>query len=159
MLILERHYSKLTAILKAHQSIVEQLRENEQLAVWLDRKVEEELTTVELQDGDGETLAANLLLLETLYEQLPILVSSRSTERRVSVEGRFGWRTLREVRLDFLRATLEKLTESEVDDILAEQRGNAQRSAGDYDRRDCTDRDLQRRVLYRELRHPGDYRC
>jgi len=120
------------AILKAHQAIVEQLRDNEQLAAWLDRTVEQELTTVELLDGGAETQAENLLLLETLYEQLPILVSSRSTERRVSVEERFGWRTLREVRLDLLRATLEKLTKSSVEDILAQQRGSEVRAARVY---------------------------
>jgi hypothetical protein len=120
------------AIRKAHQTIVEQLRCDEQLAVWLDRPVEEELTTVELGDGDTETIAANLMLLETLYEQLPILVSSRSTERRISVEQRFGWRTLREVRLDFLRAIQEKLTKSAVDDILAEQRDSEVRGARVY---------------------------
>jgi hypothetical protein len=120
------------AILKAHQTIVERLRDNEQLALWLDREVEEELTTVELQDGDAETIAANLMLLESLYERLPILVSSRSTERRVSVEERFGWRTLREVRLDLLRAILEKLTDSAVDDILAEQRNSEVRAARVY---------------------------
>ena len=120
------------AILRAHQAIVERLRDNEQLAAWLDRPVEEELTTVELLDGDAQSLAANLLLLETLYEQLPILVCSRSTERRVSVEERFGWRTLREVRLDLLRATLEKLTKSSVEDILAQQRDSEVRAARVY---------------------------
>ena len=120
------------AILKAHQAVVEQLRDNEQLAVWLDRPVDHQLPVSELHTSDVEKPATNMVLLESLYENLPILVSSRSTERRVSVEERFGWRTLREVRLDFLRAIQEKLTESAVDDILAEQRDSEVRAARVY---------------------------
>lgn len=120
------------AILKAHQAVVERLRDNEQLAVWLDRPVDHQLPVSELHNSDVENPASNMMMLESLYEQLPILVSSRSTERRVSVEERFGWRTLREVRLDFLRAIQEKLTESAVDDILAEQRDSEVRAARIY---------------------------
>jgi hypothetical protein len=119
-------------ILKAHQSIVDKLRDDEQLAVWLDRAVDYQLPVSELHDSGVEALAANMMLLESLYERLPILVSSRSTDRRVSVEQRFGWRTLRELRLDFLRATLEKLSESALDDILAEQRDSEVRAARVY---------------------------
>ena len=120
------------ALLKAHEEIVKQLLQNEQLAVWLDRPVDHQLPVSELHKSDVEIPATNLMLLETLYEQLPILVSSRSTERRISVEQRFGWRTLREVRLDFLRAIQEKLTKSAVDDILAEQRDSEVRGARVY---------------------------
>jgi hypothetical protein len=120
------------AILKAHQAVVEQLRDNEQLALWLDRPVDHQLQVRELHISNVENLASNMMLLESLYEQLPILVSSRSIERRVSVEERFGWRTLREVRLDFLRAIQQKLTESAVDDILAEQRDSEVRAARVY---------------------------
>jgi hypothetical protein len=120
------------AILKAYQSIVEKLREDEQLAVWLDRPVDQQLPDSELCVSDVEKPAENLIVLEALYERLPILVSSRSTERRVSVEQRFGWRTLREVRMDILRATLEKLSESALDDILAEQRDSEVRAARVY---------------------------
>lgn len=122
----------LAAILKAHQAIVEQLRDDEQLAVWLDRPVDHQLPVRELRISDVEKPASNMMLLESLYEQLPILVSSRSTERRVSVEERFGWRTLREVRLDLLRAIQEKLTKSSVDDILAQQRDSEVRAARVY---------------------------
>jgi hypothetical protein len=120
------------AILKAHQSIIEKLRDNEQLALWLDRPVDHQAPVSELSKSDVENPAENMALLEKLYEQLPILVSSRSTERRVSVEERFGWRTLREVRLDFLRVTLEKLSESALDDILAEQRASEVQAARVY---------------------------
>ena len=120
------------AILKAHQSIIEKLRENEQLAVWLDRLVDHQAPVSELSKSDVENPAANMALLEKLYEQLPILVSSRSTERRVSVEERFGWRTLREVRLEVLREILAKLHETAVDDILAEQRASEVRAARVY---------------------------
>ena len=120
------------AILKAHQAIVEKLRDDQQLTVWLDRPVDHQLQVSELRISDIENPATNMMLLESLYEQLPILVSSRSTERRVSLEQHFGWRTLREVRLDFLRAIQEKLTASALDDILAEQRDSEVRAARVY---------------------------
>lgn len=120
------------AIQKAHQSITEKVRDNERLTLWLDRPVAAQLPTDELKAGNAEEVAANMMLLEMQYERLPILISSRSTTKRVSVEERFGWKTLREVRLDVLQTIVAKLDASSFEDILDEQRASEVRAARVY---------------------------
>ncbi len=60
------------------------------LSEWLDRAIPATLPTIKLIDSDKAAIKHNNQLLNDLYEQMPILVSSKNDRRRVSIEERFG---------------------------------------------------------------------
>lgn len=90
------------------------------LAEWLDRAVPSTLPAITLDNKDKAAIKLNNDLLNDLYEQLPILVSSKNERRRVSTEERFGWKTKREIRLDLLRQTLAELNDNAVEELEKE---------------------------------------
>lgn len=109
------------AIDKAHAEIVGVIGKKNTLAEWLDRAVPSTLPSITLFSSDKTAIKRNNDLLNDLYEQLPILVSSKNERRRVGIEERFGWKTKREIRLDLLRAILDKLNETLLDELEKEQ--------------------------------------
>ncbi len=108
------------AIDKAHSEIVGVIGKKNMLAEWLDRTLPSTLPTITLDDKDKAAIKHNNDLLDDLYEQLPILVSSKNERRRVSVEERSGWKTKREIRLDLLRQTLVELNDNAVEELEKE---------------------------------------
>jgi len=86
-----------------------------------DRALPATLPSITLDNKDKATIKHNITLLDGLYEQLPILVSSKNERRRVSVEERFGWKTKREIRLDLLRQILDDLNNRLLEEIKKEQ--------------------------------------
>jgi hypothetical protein len=109
-----------TAIGKAHAAIVSVIAKNGTLADWLDRAAPSTLPTITLTDSDKAAIKDNNELLDDLYEQLPILVSSKNERRRVSIEERFGWKTKRGIRLDLLRQTLDEANDNALKDLEKE---------------------------------------
>ncbi len=109
------------AIDKAHAEIVGVIGKKNTLAQWLDRALPSTLPAITLDDKDKAVIKHNNDLLNDLYEQLPILVSSKNERRRVSIEERFGWKTKREIRLDLLRTILDKLNDTLLDELEKEQ--------------------------------------
>jgi len=109
------------AMSKAQAEIESVIDKKNTLAEWLDRAVSSTLPSITLDKKDKATIKHNNTLLDDLYEQLPILVSSKNQRRRVSVEERFGWKTKREIRLDLLRAILDKLNDTLLDELEKEQ--------------------------------------
>ena len=92
------------------------IAKNGKLAEWLDRAAPSTLPTITLADGDKAAIENNYKLLDDLYEQLPILVSSKNERRRVSIEERFGWKSKREIRLDLLRQIFDKANDNALKD-------------------------------------------
>jgi hypothetical protein len=108
------------AIDKAHAEIAGVIAKNSKLTQWLDRALPSTLPTITLSDKDKAAIKSNNTLLDNLYGQLPILVSSKNERGRVSVEERFGWKTKREIRLDLLRETLDELNDNAVEELEKE---------------------------------------
>ena len=88
---------------------------------WLDRALTSTLPSITHSNSDKAAIKRNNDFLDDLYEQLPILVSSKNERRRVSIEERFGWKTKREIRLDLLRQILEDLNDRLLEEIKKEQ--------------------------------------
>lgn len=109
------------AIDKAHAEIAGVIGKKNTLAEWFDRAVPPTLPSITLSNSDKTAIKHNNGLLDDLYEQLPILVSSKNERRRVSIEERFGWKTKREIRIDLLRAILDKLNDTLLDELEKEQ--------------------------------------
>jgi len=130
--ISEQHRSRLLTaqtqcylvIEQAHDKIYQLLQTQPDLAVWLDREVDDNLYKDDLSASD---LVTNDWLLLLMYVQLPILVSSRSEERLVTEEERFGWKSKRQVQIDVyrqavLQANKSLLAEFELEMKRAERR-------------------------------------
>ena len=83
----------------AHAELSAVLKNDSGLAVWLDRDNATQLVDVELFSDPTHVFNSNITQIKKIYAQLPILVTSRSTERLVSEQERFGWLTIRELRL------------------------------------------------------------
>lgn len=132
--ISEQHRTRLLAaqtqcqlvIKQAHDKIYQLLQAQPNLAVWLDREVDcilykDDLSAIELETNNW------LLLL--MYVQLPILVSSRSKERWVTEEERFGWKSKRQVQIDVYRQAVREANKSSLAEFELEmQRVESRRS-------------------------------
>ncbi len=109
---------------QAHDKICQLLQTQPDLAVWLDREVD---VTLYKDDLSASELDTNDWLLLLMYVQLPILVSSRSEERLITEEERFGWKSKRQVQIDVyrqavLQANKSLLVEFELEMKRAERR-------------------------------------
>ena len=115
-----------SAIALAHEKVCKLLQAQPDLAVWLDREVDDNLYK---DDISATELDANAWLLLLMYVQLPILVSSRSGERLVTEEERFGWKSKRQVQIDVYRqAVLEAKKGALAEFELERQRVEVRRS-------------------------------
>lgn len=111
----------LAAIEVAHAEISRQLKKKPSLNDWLDRSTIEILTTVELRTGNQAAVKHSNTVLAELYEQLPILVTSKNERRRVTQEERFGWQTKRDIRLRLLGETLAEVNDNLLAELEQEQ--------------------------------------
>ena len=115
-----------SAIALAHEKVCKLLQAQPDLAVWLDREVDDNLYK---DDISATELDANAWLLLLMYVQLPVLVSSRSKERLVTEEERFGWKSKRQVQIDVYRqAVLEAKKGALAEFELERQRVEVRRS-------------------------------
>ena len=115
-----------SAIALAHEKVCKLLQAQPDLAVWLDREVDDNLYK---DDISATELDANAWLLLLMYAQLPILVSSRSEERLITEEERFGWKSKRQVQIDVYRqAVLEAKKGALAEFELERQRVEVRRS-------------------------------
>ena len=122
-----------TALVQAQRTLLQQLEQDSGLAQWLDRQHNEAASTLELLDSDDTAaLTANNQALNELWKSLPVLVSSRSTHKLISVEQRWGWQTIRETRLEVLRGVASKLRASELGDLRELQQLREVRAARVY---------------------------
>jgi len=130
-LSLKKLQAKLCAAIAA--ALVEILRVTKKqatVAQWLDRDITATLTAVDLASGStAKELRTITQLLTAQFELLPVLVTSRSEHRRVTVEERFGWLTKRDIRLRLLRETLAELEAGLVEELEREQRAREVRAA------------------------------
>lgn len=111
----------LAAIDGAHTEIAKQTKKRAALAEWLDRAVSTTLPTIELDDTNPKAIKHSNTQLAELYEQLPILVTSKNERRRVTQEERFGWQTKRDIRLRLLRETLDEASNNLDAELEQEQ--------------------------------------
>jgi hypothetical protein len=111
----------LAAIEVAHAEIIKQLNKKPALNDWLDRTASDTLTAVELRTGNQAAAKHSNTVLAELYEQLPILVTSKNERRRVTQEQRFGWQTKRDIRLRLLRETLDEVSNNLDTELEREQ--------------------------------------
>jgi hypothetical protein len=87
-------------------------------AVWFDRELDSTLCVDELSETE---LATNNWLLLLAYVQLPIVVTSRNTDKLLTVEERFGWKTIREVRIDSYKQALSTAKDNILEELEKEQ--------------------------------------
>ena len=119
----------LAAIEVAHAEVSRQLKKKPALNDWLDRTTNDTLTAVELRTGNQTAAKHSNTVLAELYEQLPILVTSKNERRQVTQEERFGWLTKRDIRLRLLRDTLNELNDNLVAELEQEQHKREVRAA------------------------------
>jgi hypothetical protein len=131
--LLSLQHKCATALAQAQHTLTQQLEQDSGLAQWLDRQHNEAASTLELLGSDDTAaLTANNQVLNELWKSLPVLVSSRSSHKLISVEQRFGWQTIRETRLEVLRGVAGKLRASELVDLRKSQQQRKVRAARVY---------------------------
>ena len=101
----------------AHAELSAVLKNDSGLAVWLDRDNAVKFVDVELLTESTHVFNSNITQIKKVYAQLPMLVTSRSAERLVSEQERFGWLTIRELRLAAFNEALSTIY-NELDDEL-----------------------------------------
>ena len=101
----------------AHAELSAVLKNDSGLAVWLDRDNAVKFVDVELLTESTHVFNSNITQIKKIYAQLPMLVTSRSAERLVSEQERFGWLTIRELRLAAFNEALSTIY-NELDDEL-----------------------------------------
>ena len=116
---------KLSVTIEAAHSEVQRVTKKQPtVAQWLDRDFAALLMDADLA-SNGNSAKELRTITQQLAEQfhlLPVLVTSRSEHRRVTVEERFGWKTKREIRLQLLQAELAALENNLLDDLAQELR-------------------------------------
>ena len=122
-----------TALAQVQRTLAQQLEQDSGLAQWLDRQHREAAFVIKLHDNDDiAALTANNRVLNEFWKSLPVLVSSRSSHKLVSIEERLGWRTIRETRLEVLRGVVSQLQASELGDLRELQQQRETRAARVY---------------------------
>ena len=108
----------LLAITQAHTTATKLVKAKPNSAVWFDRDLDSTLHTDKLSDAE---LVTNNWLLIFAYVQLPIVVTSRNTDKLLTVEERFGWKTIREVRIECYKQALRTASENILEELEKEQ--------------------------------------
>ena len=106
------------ALTQAHATANKLVKSKPNNAVWFDRELEITLCVDELSETE---LATNNWLLLLTYVQLPIVVTSRNADKLLTVEERFGWKTIREVRIDYYRKIVRIARENILEEFEKEQ--------------------------------------
>jgi hypothetical protein len=106
------------ALIQAHTTANKLVKSKPNNAVWFDRDLDSTLCVDELSETE---LATNNWLLLLAYVQLPIVVTSRNTDKLLTVEERFGWKTIRQVRIDCYRKIVKIARENILEELEKEQ--------------------------------------
>ena len=106
------------ALTQAHATAYKLVKAKPNYAVWFDRELDSTLCVDELSDTE---LATNNWLLLLTYVQLPIVVTSRNADKLMTVEERFGWKTIREVRIECYKQALKLARENILEELEKEQ--------------------------------------
>ena len=106
------------ALTQAHATAYKLVKAKPIYAVWFDRELDSTLCVDELSDTE---LATNNWLLLLTYVQLPIVVTSRNADKLMTVEERFAWKTIREVRIDCYKQALKLASDNILEDLDKEQ--------------------------------------
>jgi hypothetical protein len=105
-------------ITQAHAIANKLVKSKPNYAVWFDRDLDETLYADIFFEKE---LATNNWLLLLTYVQLPIVVTSRNADKLMTVEERFGWKTIREVRIECYKQALRTARETILEDLEKEQ--------------------------------------
>jgi hypothetical protein len=105
-------------ITQAHAIANKLVKSKPNYAVWFDRDLDETLYADIFFEKE---LATNNWLLLLAYVQLPIVVTSRNTDKLLTVEERFGWKTIREVRIDSYKQALRTAKDNILEELDKEQ--------------------------------------
>lgn len=106
------------ALTQAHATANKLVKSKPNNVIWFDRDLDSTLCVDELSETE---LATNNWLLLLTYVQLPIVVTSRNTDKLLTVEERFGWKTIREVRIDSYREALKLASDNILEELEKEQ--------------------------------------
>ena len=106
------------ALTQAHATADKLVKSKPNNAVWFDRDLDSTLCVDKL--SEIELLTNNWLLL-LAYVQLPIVVTSRNVDKLMTVEERFGWKTIREVRIECYKQALKLARENILEELEKEQ--------------------------------------
>lgn len=106
------------ALTQAHTTAKKLVKSKPNNAVWFDRELDSTLCVDELSETE---LATNNWLLLFAYVQLPIVVTSRNPDKLLTVEERFGWKTIREVRIDCYKQALKLASDNILEELEKEQ--------------------------------------
>ena len=117
-LLLTAQTKCLLAITEAHTTANKLVKAKPNSAVWFDRDLDSTLHTDTLSDAE---LVTNNWLLIFAYVQLPIVVTSRNTDKLLTVEERFGWKTIREVRIECYKQALSTAKNNILEELEKEQ--------------------------------------
>ena len=106
------------ALTQAHATANKLVKSKPNSPVWFDRDLDSTLCVDELSETE---LATNNWLLLLAYVQLPIVVTSRNADKLMTVEEQFGWKTIREVRIECYRQALQTAKDNILEDLEKEQ--------------------------------------
>jgi hypothetical protein len=106
------------ALTQAHAIANKLVKSKPNYAVWFDRDLDETLYADIFFEKE---LATNNWLLLLAYVQLPIVVTSRNADKLMTVEERFAWKTIREVRIDCYKQALKLASDNILEDLEKEQ--------------------------------------
>lgn len=106
------------ALIQAHTTANKLVKSKPNNAVWFDRDLDSTLYADKLSETE---LATNNWLLLLTYVQLPIVVTSRNADKLMTVEERFGWKTIREVRIDCYKQALKLASDNILEELDKEQ--------------------------------------
>jgi hypothetical protein len=106
------------ALTQAHATANKLVKSKPNNAVWFDRDLDSTLFVDKLSETK---LATNNWLLLLTYVQLPIVVTSRNADKLMTVEERFAWKTIREVRIDSYKQALSTAKDNILEELEKEQ--------------------------------------
>jgi hypothetical protein len=102
------------ALIQAHTTANKLVKSKPNNAVWFDRDLDSTLCVDELSETE---LPTNNWLLLLTYVQLPIVVTSRNADKLMTVEERFGWKTIREVRIECYKQALKLASDNILEEL------------------------------------------
>ena len=126
----------IETIKSAHECLLGLIESNSQLIEWLDRDVpstiSDEIVMRFATSNQNSNFVTNQII--ELLHQLPVLVTSKSKERKVSQEQRFNWKSKREVWIEV------------CEEALAEYEGNTL----EYLERQLLEKEIHAATLFSE---------
>jgi len=106
------------ALTQANATVDKLVKSKPNNAVWFDRDLDSTLCVDKLSETE---LATNNWLLLLIYVQLPIVVTSRNAGKLLTVEERFSWNTIREVRIECYKQALKLASDNILEELEKEQ--------------------------------------